>query len=385
MPYDLREAHVRSRVGLPEVRSKQLVSPPESQIMRMMNAPTSAARLTWEPLTLHLHSPFRVSYGASETREVFWLRLANDEGWGESAIPPYYGISTPSITAFWETVARRVDPWPDRVEEVAAWVGEDGPAPARCALDLALHDRIAQRQRAPLYKLLGLPRPPLLPTSFTISIAAPPEMARMAAQAAAYPILKLKLGGEDDVACVAAVRAARPDARLRVDANAAWTPEEAVRRLRVLAPYHLDLVEQPVARDDIAGLGFVQAHTDLPVIADESLQTLADVERLAQAGVRGINLKLNKVGGLAPALVIAQRARALGLQIMLGCMIETSLGVTAMLHLAGLADWLDLDAPLLISNDPFTGAWYDGTGSMHLPEAPGIGVVRKDDYVMRNT
>lgn len=347
--------------------------------MLAMNAPTSTSRLTWEPLTLHLHSPFRLSYGASETREVFWLRLADDEGWGESAIPPYYGISTPSITAFWEAIARRADPWPDRVEEVAVWMGEDGPAPARCALDLALHDRIARQHRVPLYKLLGLPRPSVLPTSFTISIGEPPEMARTAAAAAAYPILKLKLGTEDDMACVAAVRAARPDARLRVDANAAWSPEEAVQRLRSLAPYHLELVEQPVARDDIAGLGFVQAHTDLPIVADESLRTLADVERLAQAGVRGINLKLNKVGGLAAALPIALRARVLGLHVMLGCMIETSLGVTAMLHLASLADWLDLDAPLLISNDPFTGARYDGTGSMHLPEAPGIGVVRKND------
>lgn len=371
-------------VGLPEVWSNQLVAPLEWKIMLAMNTLSAAARLTWEPLTLRLRSPFRVSYGVSETREVFWLRLADDEGWGESAIPPYYGISTASITAFWEAVARRADPWPERIEEVADWVGEDGPAPARCAVDLALHDRIARKHRMPLYELLGLPRPPLLPTSFTISIAEPPEMARMAAEAASYPILKLKLGAKDDVACVAAVRAARPDARLRVDANAAWTPEEAVQHLRNLAPYDLELVEQPVARDDIAGLGFVQAHTDLPIVADESLRTLADVERLAQAGVRGINLKLNKVGGLAPALVIARRAQVLGLRIMLGCMIETSLGVTAMLHLAGLADWLDLDAPLLIGNDPFTGAWYDGTGSMHLPDAPGIGVVRKNDYVMRN-
>ena len=195
--------------------------------------------------------------------------------------------------------------------------------------------------------MLGLSRPPVLPTSYTISIGEPEEMARLATAAAVYPILKIKLGTDDDESRLSAVRAARPDARLRVDANAAWTPEEAVQRVKALEPLGLELIEQPVAKDDFEGMGFVQAHTNLPVVADESVQTLADVERLAAAGVRGINLKLMKVGGLAPALRILRRAKELDMQILLGCMVETSLGVTAMLHLASLADWLDLDAPLL--------------------------------------
>ena len=172
------------------------------------------------------------------------------------------------------------------------------------------------------------------------------------------------------------MRAARPDARLRVDANAAWSPEEAVRHVKALEPLGLELIEQPVAKDDFEGMGFVQAHTNLPVVADELVQTLADVERLAAAGVRGINLKLMKVGGLAPALRILRRAKELDLQVLLGCMVETSLGVTAMLHLASLADWLDLDAPLLVANDPFEGATYDDQAGMHLPDRPGIGVQR---------
>ncbi len=331
-------------------------------------------RLTWHVQTLHLRNPFRLSYGVSETRRSFWLRLADDAGWGEAAIPPYYGVAEEQMIACWDAAARRHDPFPDDPAEIPAWVGTAGPAPARCALDLALHDRIGRARGLPLWRVLGLPKPLPLPTSFTIAIAEPDEMARLAEEAHAYPILKIKLGSDDDLTRLAAVRAARPDAKIRVDANAGWSPEQAVAQLRRLAHLGLEMVEQPVAKDDIAGMGYVQAHTDLPVVADESLQSAADLEALAAAGVRGINLKLQKVGGLAPGLRLLRRARELGLKVMLGCMIETSLGVTAMAHLAGLADWLDLDAPLLIANDPFRGVQYDEGAAVCVPARPGIGV-----------
>jgi L-alanine-DL-glutamate epimerase-like enolase superfamily enzyme len=336
---------------------------------------SSPPRLTWEPITLQLRNPFRISYGVSETRQAFWLRLAEDAGWGEGTIPSYYGISETEMFAFWEAAARRTDPFPDDPAGIADWVGEDGPAPARCALDLALHDRIARQRGVPLYQLLELPRPPALPTSFTIGIAPPEEMARMAAQVPDYPIIKIKLGSDDDVGRIAAIREARPDVRLFVDANAGWSPEEAVGHVQALAPYDLEMIEQPVPKDDIAGMGYVQAHTDVPVVADESVQTLANVEQLAAARVKGINLKLMKVGGLAVGLRMLKRARELGLRVMLGCMIETSIGTTAMAHLAGLADWLDLDAPLLIANDPFDGLRYDEHAHIQIPERPGIGVL----------
>jgi L-alanine-DL-glutamate epimerase-like enolase superfamily enzyme len=337
----------------------------------------SHPRLTWEAITLQLRVPFHISYGVSETREAFWLRLAGDAGWGEGTIPPYYHVNQADTFALWEAAARRTDPFPDTPAEIPAWIGEQGPAPARCALDLALHDRIARQQGVPLYRLLEVPRPPVRPTSFTIPIASPEAMAQMAAQVPDYPIIKIKLGSDDDEARVAAIRAVRPDARLYVDANAGWSPEEAVRHIEALAPYRLEMVEQPVPQDDIAGMGYVQAHTDVPVVADESVQTMTDVEQLAAAGVRGINLKLMKIGGLAPCLRLLHRTRELGLRVMLGCMVETSLGVTAMAHLAGLADWIDLDGPLLIANDPFDGLRYD-RADIRLPDRPGIGVVRQD-------
>jgi L-alanine-DL-glutamate epimerase-like enolase superfamily enzyme len=213
-------------------------------------------------------------------------------------------------------------------------------------------------------------------TSFTIGIDEPDAMARMAREIADYPVIKLKLGSGDDETRVRAVREARPDAKLRVDANAAWTTEQAIVNLRWLEKYDLELIEQPLPREQIEQMGEVQRHTSIPIVADESVQTLADVERLGAAGVRGINLKLMKVGGLTPALAILRRARELDMKIMLGCMIETSLGTTAMAHLAGAADWLDLDAPLLISNDPFDGVTYDRNARVHCPSRPGIGVRR---------
>jgi L-alanine-DL-glutamate epimerase-like enolase superfamily enzyme len=171
------------------------------------------------------------------------------------------------------------------------------------------------------------------------------------------------------------VREARPDAKIRVDANAGWSLEQAIAHLKWLEKYDLELIEQPLARERLAEMGELQKHTRIPIIADESVQSLGDVEQLGRAGVAGINLKLMKVGGLGPALAILKRARELKMRIMLGCMIETSLGTTAMAHLAGAAEWIDLDAPLLISNDPFEGIRYDEHARISIPDRPGIGVI----------
>ncbi|MBC8503799.1 MAG: dipeptide epimerase [Chloroflexi bacterium] len=335
------------------------------------------SRLTWESITLDLRSPFHLSYGVSEIRQSFWLRLADDEGWGEAAIPPYYKISESDMTDIWESASHCIEPFPDDKDGVAEWVGSKGPAPARCALDLALHDRIARDRGLPLFKLLGLPAPTSTPTAFTISIESPEKMAERAKSIPKYSIIKLKLGSNDDLARVAAVRAARPDVKLYVDANAGWTVDEAIERIKELEPYNLELIEQPLPKEDIAEMGYIQKHTAIPIVADESVQVMDDIEALGAAGVKGVNLKLMKIGGLAPALKMLQRARELGMKIMLGCMVETSLGVTAMAHISALADWVDLDAPLLIKNDPFDGVSYENGEINISTDKVGIGVVRK--------
>ncbi|HSV86473.1 MAG TPA: dipeptide epimerase [Levilinea sp.] len=333
--------------------------------------------LTWEMVTLRLRNPFRLSYGVSETRQAFILRLVDDVGFGEGAIPPYYHIDAGQMIAFWQEVAHCQIPFPDDPHDIPARVGSGGPAPARSAIDLALHDRIARQRGVPLFELLEFPPPKVMPTSFTISIDTPEAMAQMALEMHAYPILKVKLGSDDDLARLAAIRAARPDARLRVDANAGWTFAEAATRIEQLLPYQVELIEQPLARHKIEAMGRLQRICPIPIVADESVQSLQDVERLAAAGVQGINLKLMKVGGLSPAVAMQQRAQQLGLRVMLGCMVETSLGTTAMAHLSGAAEWIDLDAPLLIANDPFEGIRYDSGANIHLPQRPGIGAVER--------
>lgn len=360
-----------------------------------MSRPSEASPLvSWQSLTLNLRNPFVLSYGATDQRRAFWLRLREDEGWGEGTIPPYYRVDPSAMIACWQAanINERDRSFPASLQEIDPWMSERGlgilpehsgnapkpaPAPARSAIDLALHDRLAKKAGLPLYRFLDLPRPPAMATSFTISIETPEKMAEMARQIADYPIIKLKLGSDDDESRVRAVREARPDAKIRVDANAGWSLEQAIEHLKWLQKYDLELIEQPLPREQLAEMGELQKHTRIPIIADESVQSLGDVEELGAAGVAGINLKLMKVGGLGPALRILKRARELKMRIMLGCMIETSLGTTAMAHLAGLAEWIDLDAPLLISNDPFDGIRYDEHARINVPDRPGIGVIRR--------
>lgn len=334
--------------------------------------------LTWKKYTLHLRNPFRLSYGVSDTRDAFLIHLADDAGWGEGTIPPYYGVEQGAMTAFWDAAAEREAALPDALDAVEAWVGLEGPAPARCALELALYDRIGRRENLPLWKLLDLPYPQARPTSFTIAIDTPQAMAGMAAELQAFPVIKIKLGGDgDDEARLAAVRSARPDARLRVDANAGWTYIAAQEYLRRFEAFDLEMIEQPLAKGAIEEMGLLQSQTSTPIVADESVQTVEDVARLADAGVAGINVKLMKTGGIASALRLIRLARERGMRVMLGCMVETSLGTTAMAHLMGLAEWVDLDAPMLISNDPFDGIQYQNGAQIVVPDRSGIGALPK--------
>ncbi len=334
-------------------------------------------RMQWQKLTLVLRNPFRLSYGVSETRETYWLRLDKDAGWGEATLPPYYGVDFASFEAYWQKMSQAAHHLPETPAEIEDWLGEEGPPAARAALDLALYDSIGLTHNLPLYKLLGLPYPSGLSTSFTIAIDTPEAMARQAAEHPDFPIIKVKLGSEDDLTRLRAVREARPDARLRVDANAGWSFEDAVYNLRTMENLDLELIEQPLAADQIEKMGELQKMTGIPLVADESVRTLADIEKLAEAGVAGVNLKLMKAGGLTPTLRMLNRARELEMKVMLGCMVETSLGTTAMAHLCGLAEWIDLDAPLLIANDPFEGITYDKNLRIHVPERPGLGVILK--------
>jgi len=335
--------------------------------------------LTWEKITLKLRKPFRLSYGSSEERHAYWIRLNGDEGWGEGTIPPYYNISSASMEDYWRKTDLRREPLPNRIEAIAEWIDPDGPAPARAAVDLALHDYVSKQQGLPLYAALGLEKPLPKPSSFTISVDSPDAMAEEAIRVQHFPIIKVKLAGDNqDIQRLEAVREARPEARLLVDANAGWNLAQAEEYLGHLERLNVELLEQPLSPSEIEGMGKLQALTRIPIVADESVRILQDVKDLAQAGVRGVNIKLMKLGGLSPALEMIHLAQRYGIKIMLGCMIETSIGLTAMSHLAGLADWLDLDASLLVTNDPFEGMSFGETAMICIPDRVGIGVCIRD-------
>jgi len=330
----------------------------------------------WEKINLILRSPRQLANGTPETFQTYWMRLDGDQGWGEAAIPAYYKSDTGAMSSYWDRLLRTKRKPPETLEDVDAWVGSDGPAPARAAMDLACCDRIARKSGVPLYTLLGLPQPQPRSTSFTLEKDTPEAMAQMASQLANYPILKIKIGNEDDLACLKAIRAARPDALLRVDANASWNRQKALEWLGLMEGLGLELLEQPLVKEDIGGLGWLQKQTSIPIVADESTKTEEEVKRLAGSGVSGIKLKLMKLGGLIPTLKLLRLAQELGLQIMLGSVMETSIGVSAVAHLGGVAKWLDLDAPLLLANNPFKGVEYDEHATLKLSELPGIGLVR---------
>jgi len=335
-------------------------------------------KLSWQKITLKLRNPFRLSYGTSEIRQAYWIRLKNDEGWGEGTIPPYYGIDHEAMTAVWQKAANSPVPYPDDPVEIPTWIGE-GPAPARCGLDLALHDRIARNLRIPLYKLLELPHPRPKPSAFTIALDTPEGMSRMARQVKNYPIIKVKLGGDaQDLDRLAAIRKSRPNVKLWVDANGGWTMNEAQQYLPELEALGIEMLEQPLDKANITDMGILQSKTKIPIVADESIQSFENLEEVALAGVQGVNIKLMKVGGISPAIRMIRKAKALGLKIMLGCMIETAIGTTAMAHLIGFADWVDLDASALIINDPFEGMTLDSTCTVRMPDRIGIGIKIKD-------
>jgi len=330
--------------------------------------------LSWQALTLQLRTPFRLSYGATQERTAHWVRLRGDAGWGEGTIPPYYPVREEDLRGYWNRAAARTDPFPQRLEDITAWIDPDGPAAARAALDIAFHDNISRKLGLPLFAALELPEPGHKASSLTISVDTPENMAAEARRLRKLPVLKLKLAGdEEDMARLEAVRAARPDARLFADANAGWSLPQTLEYLPFLEKVELEMLEQPLGAAEIEGLGRVQAETSIAIVADESLQKPEDLRRLAEAGVRGVNIKLMKVGGVGPAVELIKQARGAGMKIMLGCMIETSIGLSAAAHLAGLTDWLDLDASLLVVNDPFEGVTFGEDALIGLPERSGIG------------
>jgi L-alanine-DL-glutamate epimerase-like enolase superfamily enzyme len=328
-----------------------------------------------EPLNLSLRHPFGISRGVATTSHNAVLRVEDQgiEGLGEAAPARHYGETQASVE---RALAIMTQALPDDLTYLEPLlrsgdtaIGRSGAAKA--ALDLALHDLVAKRLGLPVHQLLGLPAPEGKMTSFTIGLDSPEVVRRKVLEAREYPILKVKVGVPGDLELVALVRELS-DAQLRVDANAGWSFAEARRKIPRLVDLGVELIEQPLPPSHLEGIRTLRDSCPVPIFADESVERAEDIPRIAGC-VDGINIKLMKCGGLREAMRMIAVARAHHLQIMLGCMVESSLAITAAAHLASLVDYLDLDGHLLVSNDPFVGVGVD-RGVMCLPEGIGLGV-----------
>ena len=339
-------------------------------------------KLVHEILTLRTAQPFVIARGGSSEWRTVLVRVIDErdgaEGWGEAAPNRFYGETPETVVGVLPRLAAAldgVDPWALERAETEMHRAIRGNPAAKSAVSAALHDLAAKRLGVPLYRMWGLDPAAAPASSYTIAIAGSDELRRRVDDARDYPVLKVKLGTDRDAEIIRTVRTAAPEKRLRVDANAAWSAKHALRMIELLLDYDVEFVEQPLPPHDIEGLRFVRDRSPLPIVADESCLVAADVAKLAGV-VDGINIKLAKCGGLREALRMIATARAHGMTVMAGCMIESSLGITAAAHFAPLLDFADLDGAALLAEDPFAGATIAG-GKIELPTGAGLRVKRR--------
>lgn len=314
--------------------------------------------LHFYPYELKLNHSFNLSTMSRTSTPGVQIELTVDSvmGRGEASMPPYLGESVESVMAFLSKIdpQRLSDPF--AFEDITAYLDSLAPGnrAAKAAVDIALHDLTSKLLGQPWHRLYGL-NPASAPcTSYTITNDTPEELERKIAEAQPYKIWKVKMGVAGDRELIEFIRS-RTDRPICVDVNQGWkTKEEALENIKWLADKGVVFVEQPMSKTDLDSHAWLKERSPLPIIADEAVQTSADIPALARA-YDGINIKLMKSGGLHEAYKMAVLARALGLKVMIGCMTETSLAVSAAAQLAPLAEWVDLDGNLLIGNDPYVG------------------------------
>jgi L-alanine-DL-glutamate epimerase-like enolase superfamily enzyme len=331
---------------------------------------------------LHLKHTWTISRASVDDHDNIFVHLEHEgiTGIGEASFSKRYGESLESLQEFIE----RAQPIlasanPRHFVEIAEKLQHLDPQQnsAKAAIDIALMDWVGKKLGVPLFQLWGLNPAKTPVSSFTIGIDTPEKMQQKIHEAEGFPILKIKLGTPKDEEITCAVREVT-DKPLRIDANEGWkSKEEALEKICRLANDNIEFIEQPMPAGRIDEVHWLRQNLQdrqiqMPLFADEDAKTSADLPALAGA-YDGINIKLMKSGGLQEALRMIALARGLGLKIMLGCMIESSVGITAAAHLSPLVDYADLDGHLLISNDPYAGL-QTADGKIILPNAPGLGV-----------
>lgn len=329
-------------------------------------------------ISLKSKYPFRIAHGVRTETTTFIVELSDGffTGYGEATPVPYYGVTA-------ESMAELVEEYRQEIED-ASW---DHPSAywtylnqfighnhfLQCAIDIAAYDLWAKRNGKPLYEMFNLNILNIPSSNYTIGIDEIPKMVEKMKEME-FPIYKIKLGTNEDIDIVQALRK-ETDAVFRVDANTAWSVEQTIVFSKEMKDLGVEFIEQPLKSDDYEGMREVMKYTVLPIIADESCIVEEDVEKCL--GVfSGINIKLAKCGGITPGLRMIEKARSYGLSVMMGCMTESSIGISAIAQLLPLLDYVDMDGTLLISNDPADGVYLEH-GKATFPERNGIGAFLK--------
>lgn len=345
-------------------------------------------KLSWEPYELQLRHTFSVSGSSRNSTPGVQVSIEFDgfTGHGEASMPPYLGHSVGSVTAFLSKLQLSQFSDPFMLEDIMAYVdscavrrpdGNLSDAPARAAVDMALHDLFGQLLGQPLWRIWGLDPSKAPCTSFTIGMDTPAVMAEKTREAAGrFKVLKVKVGQPNDLEMIDAVRSVS-SLPIVVDANQGWTDRmKALYEIYDLRDRGVKMVEQPMPAGRIDDIAWLSARSPLPIFADEAVQGLKDLRRV-KGVYSGVNIKLMKCGGLLEARKMAAYARAEGMKVMLGCMTETSCGISAISQMSPGVDFADLDGNLLISNDPFVGVEVS-EGKITLNNLPGLGLsIRK--------
>jgi L-alanine-DL-glutamate epimerase-like enolase superfamily enzyme len=335
-------------------------------------------KLSHTPYILEFKYPFRIALNYRTTTPVVITEIMCDGviGYGEASMPPYLGEDHETVSRFLTKAEKVLDEYktPFYIETIISRIdaiAEKNTA-AKASVDIALHDLKGKLEGRPCYSFWNLRRENTPNTSMTIGMDKPEVIIKKLQEAESFKILKVKLGGDDDKKIIETIRS-YTDKPVSVDVNQGWkTKEQALEMIHWLKDKNVLFVEQPLAKEDLAGSAWVTERSPLPVIADESMQRLADLQHVKDC-FHGINVKLMKCTGLNEAFKIIEQARKYSLKVLIGCMSETSCAASAAAQLSPLVDWADLDGPLLIKKDLFEGVKFV-EGKLVLGEESGIGV-----------
>jgi len=338
---------------------------------------SSTTRLEMEIVRLKLRHTWTTTMSSSAYRDTLHVRFIRDgvTGHGEGAPIVRYqenAVDAQRAAQSVQDLVTEADPWQFQKLLMEIFHRVPGQYAAKAALDIAIMDWVGQKLGVPLYRYFGLDPNDAPITTFSIGIDTPEITRQKVREAEPFPVLKIKVGLDTDEATIAAVRSVT-NKPLRVDANEGWKDKEvAVRKINWLATQGVEFVEQPMPAEMLEETRWVRQRVHLPLIADEACERASDIPKLV--GIfDGVNVKLDKSGGILEAFKMLQMARALGLKTMLGCMVSSSVSVTAAAHLSPGVDYADLDGNLLIANDPFRGVQVKN-GKLLLPDRPGLGI-----------